>query len=147
VKLKSEGYSVAPRTQREVAVRGPRDCDAVDQPAVEPARQDTLAVPGQPRTVNDLDLVARTASDDYAAGEIADLTGQLAAAAKARDDRLREADLAASALVLPQPRPRPPESAAEQQPDASTQGRALSAKLLPRPDRRKGAFSYISAHV
>jgi hypothetical protein len=60
-----------------------------------------------------LDLVARTASDDYAAGQIADLTGQLAAAAKARDDRLREADLAASALVLPQPRPRPSEPTAE----------------------------------
>jgi hypothetical protein len=60
-----------------------------------------------------LDLVARTASDDYAAGEIADLTEQLAAGAKARDDRLREVDLAASALVLPQPRPRPSESAAE----------------------------------
>jgi hypothetical protein len=48
-----------------------------------------------------LDLVARTASDDYAATEIARLTEQLAAAAKARNDRLREADLAASELVLP----------------------------------------------
>jgi hypothetical protein len=48
-----------------------------------------------------LDLVARTASDDYAAGEIARLTEQLTAAAQARDDRLRDADLAASALVLP----------------------------------------------
>lgn len=63
-----------------------------------------------------LDLVARTASDDYAVGEIAGLTEQLSAAAKARDDRLREADLAASALVLPHPRPRPPEpTAAERQ--------------------------------
>lgn len=60
-----------------------------------------------------LDLVARTASDDYAAGEIADLAEQLAAGAKAREDRLREADLAARALVLPQPRPRPSGSAAE----------------------------------
>lgn len=60
-----------------------------------------------------LDLVARTASDDYAAGEIAGLTEQLSAAAKARDDRLREADLAASALVLPPPRLRPPERTAE----------------------------------
>ena len=62
-----------------------------------------------------LDLVARTASDDYAAGEIAGLTEQLSAAAKAREDRLREADLAATALVLPHPRPRPPEPAAERQ--------------------------------
>lgn len=51
-----------------------------------------------------LDLVARTASDDYAAAEIARLTEQLAAAAKARNDRLREADLAASELVLPRAR-------------------------------------------
>ena len=64
-----------------------------------------------------LDLVARTASDDYAAGEIAGLTEQLAAAAEARDDRLREAGLGASALVLPQPRPQPQprEPAAERQ--------------------------------
>jgi len=48
-----------------------------------------------------LDLVASTASDEYAAGEITDLTGQLAAAARARNDRLREADLAAAVLVLP----------------------------------------------
>lgn len=54
-----------------------------------------------------LDLVARTASDDYAAGEIASLTDQLAAAARARNDRLHEADLAASVLMLP---------AADQQP-------------------------------
>jgi hypothetical protein len=60
-----------------------------------------------------LDLVARTASDDYAAGEIAGLTEQLIAAAKVRDERLREADLAASALILPQTRPRPPEPPAE----------------------------------
>jgi hypothetical protein len=52
-----------------------------------------------------LDLLARTASDDYAATEIARLTEQLAAAAKARNDRLREADLAASELVLPRARP------------------------------------------
>jgi hypothetical protein len=51
-----------------------------------------------------LDLVARTASDDYATSEIARLTEQLAAAAKARNDRLRDADLAASELVLPRPR-------------------------------------------
>jgi hypothetical protein len=48
-----------------------------------------------------LDLVARTASDDYAVAEIAGLTEQLAAAAQARNDRLHEADLAASVLILP----------------------------------------------
>jgi hypothetical protein len=53
-----------------------------------------------------LDLVARTAADDYATGEMTRLTGQLAAAAKARNDRLRDADLAARALVLPSPRSR-----------------------------------------
>jgi len=47
-----------------------------------------------------LDLVARTASDNHAAGEIAGLTEQLAAAASARNDRLHDADLAASVLVL-----------------------------------------------
>jgi hypothetical protein len=49
-----------------------------------------------------LDLVARSASDDYAAGEIAGLTEQLAAAARTRNDRLHDADLAASVLVLPE---------------------------------------------
>jgi hypothetical protein len=49
-----------------------------------------------------LDLVARTASDDYAATEIAGLTEQLAAAARARNDRLHDADLAARVLILPQ---------------------------------------------
>jgi hypothetical protein len=48
-----------------------------------------------------LDLVARTASDEYAIGEIAGLTRQLAVAAKARHDRLHEADLAAHVLTLP----------------------------------------------
>ncbi len=48
-----------------------------------------------------LDLVARTASDDYAAAEITDLTEQLAAAARLRTDRLHDADLAASVLILP----------------------------------------------
>jgi hypothetical protein len=38
---------------------------------------------------------------------MARLTEQLAAAAGARDDRLRDADLAARALVLPSPRSRP----------------------------------------
>jgi hypothetical protein len=60
-----------------------------------------------------LDLVARTASDDYSAGELAGLTEQLIEAAKARDDRLREADLGASALVLPQPRPQPRDPATD----------------------------------
>jgi len=49
-----------------------------------------------------LDLVARTVSDDYAAGEIAGLTEQLATAARARSDRFHDADLAASVLMLPQ---------------------------------------------
>lgn len=53
-----------------------------------------------------LDLVARTAADDYATGEMARLTEQLTAAARARNDRLRDADLAARALVLPSPRSR-----------------------------------------
>jgi hypothetical protein len=48
-----------------------------------------------------LDLVARTASDQHAATEITRLTEQLAAAAKARQDRLRDADLAADVLALP----------------------------------------------
>jgi hypothetical protein len=48
-----------------------------------------------------LDLVAGTAADGFAAAEIAGLTGQLAAAARTRSDRLYEADLAARALVLP----------------------------------------------
>jgi len=48
-----------------------------------------------------LDLVARTASDEYAAGEMMRLTGQLAVAARARNDRLHEADLAATVLALP----------------------------------------------
>lgn len=48
-----------------------------------------------------LDLVARTAADEYAAVEIAGLTVQLTAAATARTDRLREADLAATVLALP----------------------------------------------
>lgn len=48
-----------------------------------------------------LDLVARTASDEYATGEIARLTEQLTDAAKARRDRLHEADLAAHVLSLP----------------------------------------------
>jgi hypothetical protein len=50
-----------------------------------------------------LDLVARTASDDYAAGQVAGLTDQLAAAARERNDRLHDADLAAEVLVLPAP--------------------------------------------
>lgn len=48
-----------------------------------------------------LDLVARTASDQHAASEIARLTEQLAAATQARHDRLQEADLAAEVLALP----------------------------------------------
>jgi hypothetical protein len=54
-----------------------------------------------------LDLVARTASDDHAADEIENLTEQLATAARTRNDRLHDADLAASALVLPQIRFQP----------------------------------------
>src|SRR5579872_636574 len=48
-----------------------------------------------------LDLVARTASDQYAATEITSLTDQLAAATRTRTARLREADLAADVLELP----------------------------------------------
>ncbi len=48
-----------------------------------------------------LDLVAGTASDERAASEIARLTEQLAASAKARHDTLHEADLAADVLALP----------------------------------------------
>jgi len=48
-----------------------------------------------------LDLVARTAADDYATGELAGLAEQLAAAARARNDRLHDADLAATVLALP----------------------------------------------
>lgn len=46
------------------------------------------------------DLVARTASDEYATCQLAGLAEQLAAATAARNDRLREADLAAEVLVL-----------------------------------------------
>ena len=57
-----------------------------------------------------LDLVARTASDDYARQEIAGLTEQLAAAARIRQERLYDADLAARALELPsRPAPDPDE--------------------------------------
>src|SRR5208282_1699396 len=49
-----------------------------------------------------LDLVAHTASDDYATAEITGLTQQLAIAARARTDRLHDADLTASVLILPQ---------------------------------------------
>jgi hypothetical protein len=48
-----------------------------------------------------LDLVARTASDECASGYLAGLAEQLATATAARNDRLREADLAAEVLVLP----------------------------------------------
>lgn len=48
-----------------------------------------------------LDLVARTAADDFATEEIAGMTEQLAAATKTRSDRLHDADLAARALELP----------------------------------------------
>lgn len=79
-----------------------------------------------------LDLVARTAADDYAAGEIAGLTEQLTAAARARNDRLRDADLAARALVLPQTRPIPGRQEAESRP-ASDRTRATSANTPPPP--------------
>jgi hypothetical protein len=48
-----------------------------------------------------LDLVARTASDDYATGQIAGLTEELSATARERNDRLHDADLAARVLILP----------------------------------------------
>jgi hypothetical protein len=47
-----------------------------------------------------LDLVARTASDEHAIGEITGLTEQLTAAAQVRHERLHEADLAARVLTL-----------------------------------------------
>ncbi len=47
------------------------------------------------------------AADEYAADEIENLAAQLATAAKTRNDRLQDADLAASALALPQTRLRP----------------------------------------
>jgi len=49
-----------------------------------------------------LDLVASTAADDWAAGELAALTEQLTAAAQARRERLHDVDLAAGVLILPQ---------------------------------------------
>jgi hypothetical protein len=49
-----------------------------------------------------LDLVARTASDEYATGHLAGLAEQLAVATAARNDRLHEADLAAEVLALPE---------------------------------------------
>lgn len=48
-----------------------------------------------------LDLVARTASDDYATDQIAGLTEELSATARERNDRLHDADLAARVLILP----------------------------------------------
>jgi len=51
-----------------------------------------------------LELAAGAASDDYATGEIANLTEQLSVAAQERDERLCDADLAAEALILPEPR-------------------------------------------
>jgi hypothetical protein len=48
-----------------------------------------------------LDLVARTAADQYAVAEITSLTEQAAAAAQAFQDSLQQATLAAEALVLP----------------------------------------------
>jgi hypothetical protein len=48
-----------------------------------------------------LDLVARTVADDFATEEIAGMIEQLAAATRARSDRLHDADLAARALGLP----------------------------------------------
>jgi len=48
-----------------------------------------------------LDLVARTASDEYVTSHLAGLAEQLATATAARNDRLHEADLAAEVLVLP----------------------------------------------
>jgi hypothetical protein len=47
------------------------------------------------------DLVARTAADEYAMVEIADMTDQAAAAAQVFQDSLHEASLAAEALALP----------------------------------------------
>lgn len=60
-----------------------------------------------------LDLVARTASDEHAIGEIAGLTEQLSAAARARRDKLHEADLAARILALPRS-PVPPSTTPRQ---------------------------------
>jgi hypothetical protein len=48
-----------------------------------------------------LDLVARTAADQYAVAEITDLTEHAAIAAQAYRDRLQQAVLAAEALALP----------------------------------------------
>lgn len=58
-----------------------------------------------------LDLVARTASDEHAVREITRLTEQLQAAAQARQDTLRQADLAAAVLALPAPPVPPPRQA------------------------------------
>jgi hypothetical protein len=48
-----------------------------------------------------LDLVARTAADQYAVAEITSLTEQAAAAAHVFQDKLQQATLAAEALALP----------------------------------------------
>jgi hypothetical protein len=51
-------------------------------------------------------LLAGTAADEYAIREITELRARIAAAAQARKDRLREADLAAEVLALPFTEPR-----------------------------------------
>jgi hypothetical protein len=51
-----------------------------------------------------LDLVARTAADQYATVEIAGLADQAGAAAQAFRETLQRAALAAEALALPEPR-------------------------------------------
>lgn len=74
-----------------------------------------------------LDLVARTTSDDYATAEIADLTEQLATAARARAGRLHDADLAASVLILP-PNPVEPAPSDAAQPSPAVRHRFQDAQ-------------------
>jgi hypothetical protein len=50
------------------------------------------------------DLVARTAADQHATVELANLADQAAAAGQALRETLQQATLAAEALVLPGPR-------------------------------------------
>ena len=73
--------------------------------AAEAARRDWEGA-HQAAAKNDkyLDLVARTAADQHATAQIADLAEQAAEAAQALRDTLQRATLAAEALALPEPR-------------------------------------------
>lgn len=72
--------------------------------AADAAQQDWRdALKASGRNDKYLDLVARTAADEYAIAEISSLTKQAALAAQSFTDSLQHATLAAEALTLPTP--------------------------------------------